>query len=444
VISLASPKGQKKKRARKKLPCDICGTVQANIWRHQRTMHNQVVQKRKRLTSKDGYVVYQCPIAECNKKCSRFRDHLIRSHNIKDPSQRRRLRTLALTFDQNTPSGIRERRSKKRKRIWPPEGQSSCMEISADPEIKTPDPNTGISRMLSDSSDDNDEENDDDKDEVDDDDKGEESQEEIEPTNEQNTKYFQLKILVDFIKYLQSGEHLKTPKSAVQHAKQVFAIWSGCPGARFILQNLVDSISYIIEDWIPNQLQKYKPGTIKSHISSLVLFMEFVCMQQLFPASALQVFVMRVKRASRALQKRCGQRQTQKDTEDINKMPSQQDICAFLRSSEVKDIETQIQTPHLLLADRRQYNLVMGYVILRILLANGQRAGAMLGITERVLKDVQFRREGAILQVRCLNITLYKLPVTCRRSVVHSGYSSFLHHYTTGDAVNDLNVLIGH
>lgn len=111
----------KKKRIRMKIACDICGKMLANVWRHIREMHDSSKEKKKILRTKDGYIVYVCPIQGCLKPCARLRDHLINEHQIRDKDERNRLKKLADTLpddccESSRPS-LRYRRAKQKKTL---------------------------------------------------------------------------------------------------------------------------------------------------------------------------------------------------------------------------------------------------------------------------------------------------------------------------------------
>lgn len=220
---------------------------------------------------------------------------------------------------------------------------------------------------------------------------------------EDGLRYFELEILRLFCGHLQCGEYLKNRKSAVQHTKQVFNIWGECPGEGYLLEHILN-VEFIVEQWIPKALDSHlKVGSVKSNLYSYVLFLEFLLTKERYDPIKLSIAKTRIQRASRRLKKRVGQRRCEIETKDINRMPSQDDVCTFLGSNYVKEIERKFEEIPVNLC-QKEYNSMLGYLIFRILVANGQRSGAILGITDNVLTMAQRKPDGFIIQVGCLEI----------------------------------------
>ena len=94
-----SPIEEKKKqipRIRRSIKCTECGVPQKNIWRHMKEQHS--IHKERPadiVVSPKGYIIYICPATinikgypprKCGKVVQRLRDHLLRTHNIKNGS----------------------------------------------------------------------------------------------------------------------------------------------------------------------------------------------------------------------------------------------------------------------------------------------------------------------------------------------------------------------
>ena len=75
------------------------------------------------------------------------------------------------------------------------------------------------------------------------------------------------------------------------------------------------------------------------------------------------------------------------------------DIDTFLCSPIARTMEAEYTTPPFIPTSKEMFNNMRDYLILRILLANGQRTGAMLNITEECVRKATVRTEGAVLVV---------------------------------------------
>lgn len=75
---------------------------------------------------------------------------------------------------------------------------------------------------------------------------------------------------------------------------------------------------------------------------------------------------------------------------------SPEDINQFLKSDFVASVEDEIRKASHINLTMELFINVRDYVIFRILIANGQRAGAVLSITHDVIKKRQLREEGYV------------------------------------------------
>jgi hypothetical protein len=72
------------KRYRPYVKCQECGTVQKNIWRHRRLMHNKEKDdhNESNVMGKGGYIIRICPYKYCGAVITRMKDHLVRTHKV--------------------------------------------------------------------------------------------------------------------------------------------------------------------------------------------------------------------------------------------------------------------------------------------------------------------------------------------------------------------------
>lgn len=75
---------------------------------------------------------------------------------------------------------------------------------------------------------------------------------------------------------------------------------------------------------------------------------------------------------------------------------SPEDINQFLKSDFVASVEDEIRKASHINLTMELFINVRDYVIFRILIAYGQRAGAVLSITHDVIKKRQLREEGYV------------------------------------------------
>ena len=74
-------------------------------------------------------------------------------------------------------------------------------------------------------------------------------------------------------------------------------------------------------------------------------------------------------------------------------------VDAFLRSDVAKTIEDRLGKGELSLSDKDAAGDIRNYLMLRILITNGQRSGALKGLTPRVLSKATPNAEGATIMV---------------------------------------------
>ena len=204
----------------------------------------------------------------------------------------------------------------------------------------------------------------------------------------------------EFIEWLKSSKHLKNAKTAAQHGHQVFNIWRRIrTSSTFSVDDMLDA--HAIEDvWFEDTIKTFRPGTVKSQLGSLKLFIDFMLDKQLSQKSfsdhnrvGHKITLMRSR-----LKKMIQRRRTEVQVQALEGMIAPREFGEFLRSDFAQTVNKQLEA-NPAAHTQGTYRTVRDYIILRILMANGQRTGAVLGITPKVLRHAHVTDEGATLTV---------------------------------------------
>lgn len=341
-------------RIRMAQKCDICEKYVINIWRHRKTVHGQATSTKiqNQIVSRRGYVVKVCPIKNCDAVVQRLRDHLVRTHNLIKGSDRiKRLIKKAVPVTDQSERVVIERYKKnitrqiKREKTLMSKGIKidEVIEISEDEEIKVKTDKTEIILV-----DDSEEEKAVEinmiqrkidwikKDSKDDDESEDEettgtegtdttsnsmsspTDEEISEDNETESKelFFENAIIIKFIKMIQRPPEMKGRKEALQHACQAYKLWGFLSKDRK-LGELCNTDR--LNDWILETLKHMAPGTVRSYLGSLSMFVGHLIRDGVLRKDidgALR-FKESIKLLSKGLRKKIGVRRTQKEVEEI-------------------------------------------------------------------------------------------------------------------------------
>ena len=360
------PKGKKKvisrkpavsqnPRIRQRKQYSLCGSWQLNIWRHMHEMHgdDNKEQTEEKVVSKRGYTIKICPIDECSTIVERLRDHLIRKHHIPNHSRQLiRLLQLATPLKQAIEKKVDTSTVKIKAET------DTTISISDEDETQDEDESQDMlptqpvqhvtisqhkikveeSSVISIS----DEEPDDktreipfilktEKDSVialtEEDINQDETVEnvdrsevEVDPDKDKSEKLKRFnhnKMINKFIHWLMDPPSLKGLRESTQHGYQVYKIWIDMsPDLK--VQQMFDVKKLHV--WLDTFLKTMAPGTAKSYLSSLTIFIDFLVNRDLVKGikQALQ-FKEDVKMFSRNLKKKCKLRRTVIETEEIGK-----------------------------------------------------------------------------------------------------------------------------
>ena len=133
--------------------------------------------------------------------------------------------------------------------------------------------------------------------------------------------YIVVKLFREFMGHLKGPEMGKDDKAALQHVKQVWAIWKDVANNTGIFQ-LSDRLNEdnIRDAWLAPFVKVWKPGTAKSYLGSLSLFLDFLTTRKVVDQTTLSSVLAAIKRLQRSLRKRALQARTAQETEDLGKM----------------------------------------------------------------------------------------------------------------------------
>ncbi|CAC5394912.1 unnamed protein product [Mytilus coruscus] len=399
-----SKKGKETIRYRPHVKCKICNTYQKNIWRHMRLMHDsgKDIKEETKVVSKSGYVIRICPINNCGMIVERMKDHLVRTHKIKRHTKNlERLMKKAeplteINKSQDTTSDLIEISSDdeclnvKPIKIEPNDGDSGSnyesgesvepikkemIEFESDfndyEKYKEQDKDsinslgfqqTDMKYMDSDSNMSNNERNSTGQTNsvhslgfvyespgsiIEVSDMEQEKNTENSPTKRYINKIKHTKeiysrsqksqVLKDFAKYLVEAPNLKTNKIVRQHQHQVCELWLYIT-PKMTIKDL-SSISKLNE-WTGKKLATLAPGTIRSYLSSMGLFVDFLMETGLAKhVERFQRFRESLKTIAKKLKRRAKMRRTVVETEEIGYIVANQDVPSNIKQYSEKKIE---------------------------------------------------------------------------------------------------------
>ena len=127
--------------------------------------------------------------------------------------------------------------------------------------------------------------------------------------------------LKNFESYLRGPDCQKDQKAAMQHVNQVFKIWNALrdPDSEYSIDLLLN-MDLLKEKWMTTFMANYQPGTTKSYLHSLVVFLEFVVSKKLFTdQSHVNNVIAALQRLSKRLRRKVDMRRTEVDVQDMSK-----------------------------------------------------------------------------------------------------------------------------
>ncbi|XP_056001012.1 uncharacterized protein LOC130048380 [Ostrea edulis] len=142
---------------------------------------------------------------------------------------------------------------------------------------------------------------------------------------------------------------------------------------------------------------RFAPGTTKSYLGSLIQFLEFmVSTHRSHDIDQTERAILELKRTQKRLHRRSRERRSEMEVKAVANMVTPEQIVEVLNSNYVRAINIRLSIAKTFTnvdVLRHVRNLMM----FRILIDNGQRIGALTGITPQVVADAELREEGAIL-----------------------------------------------
>lgn len=269
----ATDKRKNKRRIRKHKKCAQCGKLIINIWRHMKDIHGESEKEEQNVVSPMGYIIRICPIEECCTIVERMRDHLNRTHGI--PNVSKQMKTLLLKAEplkEKVQEKKAENKIEKKVENFDKE-QEECTDGDSDQ------------------------------------DRGEVLAEIHE------RRFDQIPIIMTFIAHLIDPPNLKGRKESFQHGYQVHQIWTNVSKC-LVIQNLMEIKA--IYRWMEQALEEKKPGTVKSYLSSLVIFVEFLIANRRAPTTTIALrFVDDVRQLAKNMKRKVLMRRTVVETEEI-------------------------------------------------------------------------------------------------------------------------------
>lgn len=110
---------------------------------------------------------------------------------------------------------------------------------------------------------------------------------------------------------------------AYQHARQTYDIWRRVRrGEEYSLSDLVP-VAGIKELWMEEAVRRFAPGTTKSYLGSVTMFLEFtLSTYRAEDVQATEAAVSELKRSQRRLQRRTRERRTQMEVRAVGEFLS--------------------------------------------------------------------------------------------------------------------------
>lgn len=211
-------------------------------------------------------------------------------------------------------------------------------------------------------------------------------------TRATSTKETELsRIFSNYEEFLKSAESSKNERSAAQHATQVRAIAQSfeAPTVGTFL-NVPKLLA-----WLEGFKTDKMPGTVKSYLGSLKDFLNYLQIKKIMAEEA-RVVVLSVNRWAAALNKRVRERAIERLVIDDETCISTEDVASFRKSSTVAGVWQLIEEfREGDILDQRTHARVRDYLMLEVLLTNGQRAGAISAITLGHLQKAT-KEEGGV------------------------------------------------
>ncbi|XP_048761666.2 uncharacterized protein LOC125670503 [Ostrea edulis] len=184
-----------------------------------------------------------------------------------------------------------------------------------------------------------------------------------------------------------------------QHSKQTFHIWTQVrQGEQYDLQDLLD-VQRVKDVWMETTAEKFAPGTIRSYLGSLIQFLEFtVSTHWAEDIGETERAISELKRTQKRLHRRSQQRRSEMEVKAVANMVTPEQIVEVINSNYVRAISIRLSKVKTF-TDVDVLRRVRNYMMFRIMIDNGQRVGALMGITPQVVSDAEVTQEGAILTV---------------------------------------------
>ncbi|XP_065648964.1 uncharacterized protein LOC136078070 isoform X1 [Hydra vulgaris] len=214
------------------------------------------------------------------------------------------------------------------------------------------------------------------------------------------------KLLDEFLIWLQSVEGgIKPLRTALKHKNVVLGAVRHATDDDVNYKHL-GCVSFLNSWMLKMQEDKKQPGTIKTYLGSLQLFLDFCISKEKLEIISNEEYSklkISMKQWKRSLWKGIQERQHEKDMDDFHNFPSSEEINALDKSDYVKCAKDTIKASKSssFVITKSNYCLVRSYLLAYTILNNATRPGASANMTIG-----EFRR--ALYKENCYTISIKK------------------------------------
>ncbi|XP_065640288.1 uncharacterized protein LOC124815663 [Hydra vulgaris] len=227
--------------------------------------------------------------------------------------------------------------------------------------------------------------------------------------------------LDDFVIWLQSPDGgIKPERTAKKHKNVIMGVVRHAADDDINYKHL--SCTSFLNSWmLKMQSEQKQPGTIKTYLGSIQIFLDFCILRQRNDIITNDEYVklkVLIKQWMRTLWKGIQERQYEKDLEDFHNFPSEQEIIQFDASDYVKNAKKILKSCNNsnFVLNKSNYCLARSYLLTYILFNNASRPGAIANMTIGEFRRALHNASGYTISVK-KHKTSYKGPANIAMTV---------------------------
>ncbi|KAK6169913.1 hypothetical protein SNE40_020884 [Patella caerulea] len=226
------------------------------------------------------------------------------------------------------------------------------------------------------------------------------------------------RLLIQFERHVRFADGARrTAEASRQHVKQVFRIWAAISRRSDWDVNNFENPRFVDRLWLmplreasvdnPNDSSVMKPGTIKSYICSLRLFIEFLHENTKVVNHTSELWANKIRRWNAAMRQSVTRRQMQIRADERDVLLTPDDISKIENAPvyiRVRNMLASMRAGETIVITAAKFRDILAYLLIRLLLDSGQRSMALSNMTMREFLSAHVQSDG----IRVVSVVNHK------------------------------------